>query len=313
MVLNSQDPNNPRATAGVTFVVNKALISPRELSMSELIKGHAQSLKIKWRENEEAVLINIYALNNRNEHRDFWGQLEAKICSQNIRRPDFLMGDFNVTEDPIDRAPAHPDDLNAIEALRNLRHSLDLQDSWRHAYPHDRNFTYHANNNGQQIKSHLDRIYTSSTAAKHTFDWKSCQTAVPTDHWLVMTKFTPADAPYIRKGRWMLQLPALENKDLIDEAEKRGIKLQEDLNKIENENTNREIANPQTLWKVYKQDVTDIAKKRCRESRAKISMRIELLKKDLHQIMNHPNIDTDESVCINEAFLASELAHLEKT
>ena len=128
-----------------------------------------------------------------------------------------------------------------------------------------------------------------------------------------MTKFTPADAPYIRKGRWMLQLPALENKDLIDEAEKRGIKLQEDLNKIENENTNREIANPQTLWKVYKQDVTDIAKKRCRESRAKISMRIELLKKDLHQIMNHPNIDTDESVCINEAFLASELAHLEKT
>ncbi len=111
----------------------------------------------------------------------------------------------------------------------------------------------------------------------------------------------------------MLQLPALENKDLINEAEKRGIKVQKDLNKIENENTNREIANPQTLWKVYKQDVTDIAKKHCRESRAKISKCIELLKKDLHQIMNHPDIDIDKSVHINKAFLASELAHLEKT
>jgi len=117
MVLNFQDLNNPCATVGVTFVVNKALISPKELSMSKLIKGCAQSLKIKWHENEEAILINVYAWNNRNEHRDFWGQLEAKRRSQNIRHPDFLMGDFNITEDPIDRAPAHPDNLNTIEAL----------------------------------------------------------------------------------------------------------------------------------------------------------------------------------------------------
>lgn len=29
--------------------------------------------------------------------------------------------------------------------------------------------------------------------------------------------------------------------------------------------------------------------------------------------MNHPDLDTDENVCVNEAFLASKLAHLEKT
>jgi exonuclease III len=212
-VINSQDPNSPRATAGVAFVINKSLIAPKEISTHELIKGRALALKVKWRENEEAVLINVYAPNNRNEHREFWNQMEAKRRSQNLRRPDFLMGDFNVMEDPIDRAPARPDDPNAVEALRNLRHSLDLQDSWRHAFPNDRSFTYRANNNGNQIKSRLDRIYTSSAVVKHTFDWKTCLMAVPTDHWLVSTKYAPAEAPYIGKGRWTLQLTALENKE----------------------------------------------------------------------------------------------------
>lgn len=159
------------------------------------------AIKIKWRENEEAVLINVYAPNERSEHKNFWTQVESRQRSKNIRRPDFLLGDFNVTEDPLDRAPIRPDDPNAIEALRDLRHRLDLQDTWRHAFPHDRSFTYRANCNGQQIKSRLDRIYTSSTAAKHTYGWKICQTAVPTDHWMVLAKYAPAEAPYIGKGR----------------------------------------------------------------------------------------------------------------
>ena len=142
LIINSQDPTNPRASAGVAFVINKTLITPKEISTAELIKGRALSLKIKWRENEETVLINVYAPNNRHKHPSFWKKIDAARRSNNVRRPDFLLGDLNVTKDPIDRAPAHADDLNAVEALRNLRHSLDLQDSWRHAFPHDQSFTY---------------------------------------------------------------------------------------------------------------------------------------------------------------------------
>ena len=31
-----------------------------------------------------------------------------------------LLGDFNLTEDPIDRAPARPDDSSATEALKTF-------------------------------------------------------------------------------------------------------------------------------------------------------------------------------------------------
>jgi exonuclease III len=200
-MINSQDPNNPQATAGVAFVINKTLIEPKEITTHELVKGRALVLNIKWRENEETVLVNVYAPNNRNEHPTFWRMVDAERQTNNICCPDFLLGDLNVTEDPIDRAPTHANDLKVIDALQNLCHSLDLQDSWRHAFPHNRCFTYRANNNRQQIKSHLDRIYTSSTVAKHTFGWETCQTAMPTDHWMVLTKYAPANAPFIGKGR----------------------------------------------------------------------------------------------------------------
>ena len=86
------------------------------------------AIRIKWRENEETVLINVYTLNDRSEHKDLWTQVESKRRAKNIWHPDFLLGDFNVMEDPLNRASICPDNPNAIEALQNLRHSLDLQE-----------------------------------------------------------------------------------------------------------------------------------------------------------------------------------------
>ena len=47
-VVISQHPNNPRTRAGVAFVINKALINPKESKMYELQPGRAATLKIKW-------------------------------------------------------------------------------------------------------------------------------------------------------------------------------------------------------------------------------------------------------------------------
>jgi exonuclease III len=63
-IVHSQDPTNPRVTAGVAFVINKSLIKPREYKMYVLQEGRAAALKIKWLENEETTLINVYAPNN---------------------------------------------------------------------------------------------------------------------------------------------------------------------------------------------------------------------------------------------------------
>ena len=214
-IVNSKLPGNPRASAGVAFVINRSLVAPKELEVTELIEGHALAIKFKWHGDRDILLINIYAPNNKNAHPEFWEMVDTKRRSKGLRRPDILLGDFNVTEEPIDRAPAHLDNTEAIAALRNLRQCLGMEDTWRHAFPHDRAFTYRATTNGHSIKSRIDRIYTSREAANATFDWKNSQTSVPTDHWMVSVKYAPTHAPFIGKGWWTMQIPELKNKDLL--------------------------------------------------------------------------------------------------
>ena len=72
------------------------------------------------------------------------------------------------------------------------------------------------------------------------------------------------------------------------------------------------MANPQTLWKQFKDDIREIAKKHNKESRAKTSKRMTLIREDMNQLTNHPNLDTNDEIHHNEVFLANELAHLEK-
>ena len=136
-IIPSMPPENPRATAGVAFVINKTMLQPRETKTYELIPGRATALKIKWLEDEEILLINVYAPNDRGEQVTFWESIDTRRRELHLRRPDLMLGDFNVTEEQLDRAPAHPDDPRAIDALRSLRHRLNLQDSWRHSFPND--------------------------------------------------------------------------------------------------------------------------------------------------------------------------------
>jgi endonuclease/exonuclease/phosphatase family metal-dependent hydrolase len=88
----------------------------------------------------------------------FLGKIDEKWQENNLPHPDFMLGDFNLTEDPLDRAPAKLDNENAISALRELRQKLNLQDTWRETHPTERVFTFYSNTNSH---SRLDRIYTS--------------------------------------------------------------------------------------------------------------------------------------------------------
>lgn len=71
-ILNSPHPVNPRAMAGVAFIINKALINPREYKLHVLKPGWAAALKIKWLEDEEILLLNVYAPNFQEESVSFW-------------------------------------------------------------------------------------------------------------------------------------------------------------------------------------------------------------------------------------------------
>lgn len=309
-VVNSKLPDNPRASAGVAFVINRALVAPKDLEYTELIEGRALAIKFKWHNDEEIALLNIYAPNDRKAHPDFWETMDRKRRSKGLRRPDLMLGDFNVTEEPMDRTPAHLDDTDAIAALRNLRQCLGLEDSWRHAFPHDREFTYRAQLNGQAIKSRLDRIYSSKETASALFEWKISQTSVPTDHWMVSVKYAPAQAPFIGNGRWTMQIPELENDTLIDRLIDRGMILQEKLNNPLTNQAPRGKENPQSLWTSFKDDVVKITKKHCAESRGRLGKKIHVIERDIKSLTRNPEIDTDDRVRAEEAFLANELATL---
>jgi hypothetical protein len=205
-----------------------------------------------------------------------------------------LLGDFNLTEDNLDHAPARHNDLNAVGALQTLRHQLDVQDSWRHAYPNERCFTYHANTNGQQIQSHLDRIYTARPISNLILEWKTIPTAIPTDHSLVLTKYSPANAPTIGKGRWTCHTHALDNEDLIVSIEKHGLMLEDELRKLDKENTPHDTATPQTLWKTFKEDLKTLIKQKSEKSHHKMNSKIRKLRVDQRILANHPDIDEDD-------------------
>ncbi|KAF8256345.1 Endonuclease/exonuclease/phosphatase [Lactarius quietus] len=165
-VIYSQLPANPCLSARVAFVINKALIVARDMEKVELIEGRAMAIKFKWHENNDIILINVYPPNEKEDHHNFWEQVDSRRRAKGLRCPDMLLGDFNVTEDAIDRAPAHMDNINAIAALRNLRQCLGVKDTWRHTFPDERAFSFRASCRGQQIMSRLDRIYMSDVAGK---------------------------------------------------------------------------------------------------------------------------------------------------
>ena len=113
------DPASPHSTAGVAFVINKKCIASKEWSAHKLIPGRALFLKIKWHELESTSFLNIYTPTHKPSYKTFWDQICDQHSAKYLHTLDFMLGDFNVTEDPIDRAPNHPDNQTAVEALRD--------------------------------------------------------------------------------------------------------------------------------------------------------------------------------------------------
>ena len=310
-IITSPNPASPRASAGVAFVINKKFIKPNEITFHELHKGRALAIKMKWHEpeQEELVLLNIYAPNNRREHSQFWQNIDAKRHIHRLRRPDFMLRDFNLTEDNIDRSPAHPDDPHAITALREIRQKWELQDTWRHPHPHNRCFTYRANANSQQIQSRLDHIYTSKETSRCTFDWEMCPTPTPTHHWLVRVKYAPKDAPHIGHGRWMWPTASLQNDKLMTKVVNHSIQLQSDIDTNKHENADCNASNIQTLWHKFKNNIQMMAKEFTAISRYKINSKINAIKNDIKELNANPDFDTNEQLRSTKAWLGEELAH----
>ena len=313
-ILNSQPEENQRASAGVAFVLNKDLVGTERIETYELIKGRALAIKLTWKRNsEETVLVNVYAPNRRGEHPNFWKTIEDERRNKRIRKPDFVLGDFNVTEEPIDRSPAKHDAQAAITALREFRLNAGVQDQWRHTFPKAREFTYRATINDRPIKSRLDRIYISNNKTQFSFDWKIAPSSIPTDHWMVTVKYAPQDAPYIGNGRWTWPLHTLNDKKIMNWIEKKGKELQEKMERLETApETRSRTDNPQIHWKTFKTEIKDHVSNEAKMKRYKAKAKLRKLEKDRTEILTKLEQEENEELQWQEAIIANEIEHLEK-
>jgi exonuclease III len=169
-IMNSPLLTNPHASAGVAFIINKALIHPKELTLTEIILGRAIMIRLKWLETCETSIINVYVPHNHEAQPDFWAKAITNRHTLCLLLPDFILGDFNVTKDSIDRAPTRQDKPHTSEVIREVCQKWNMQDTWQHMHPDVRCFTYCANIEGEQIQSCLDCIYMAHDISQYVFD-----------------------------------------------------------------------------------------------------------------------------------------------
>lgn len=306
-VINSRDPFRPGNSAGVAFILNKEIINTTETEITEIIPGRALVMSIKWHNNERITILNTYAPNNPTKHPEFWNLISTTWLAKDLPRLDFMIGDFNLTEDALDRAPAQLDNENASNALRDIKHRLDIQDTWRSMNPTSRLFTFYSNTNSY---SRLDRIYTSPRHERNVHNWESCTTAIPSDHKMVLVRFIPKNAPFIGKGRWAWPLSLMNDKKLFDDISNQGIVLQQ---RITHQYENRiGEANPQKSWEEFKVNITQLAKRTAKEHLHKIKVRTKQLEDDIKRTLEHRDIDLNENTRRHTAWIENELNHLEK-
>ncbi|EPQ50506.1 DNase I-like protein, partial [Gloeophyllum trabeum ATCC 11539] len=285
-VINSADPQRPTASAGVAFILNREITNTADIEVVELIPGRALLLFSTWHKSKKFSILNVYAPNDYTKHPEFWRELSSPWANNHLPKPDFMLGDFNLVEDPIDRSPPHTDPIPATDALRDARLTLDVVDAWRTDNGNDRTYTYMS---ARSHFSRIDRIYARRSHLTTIRDWQICQSIVPTDHKLTSIRFAPTDAPQIGSGRWTWPLGLLNDNTLLGQVEALGICLIQAMRSAKD--TRTATANPQRLWEEFKQAITNIAKKYAKTSMAKLTHRLRALQAELKQTQNDPSFD----------------------
>ncbi|KAL4064642.1 Endonuclease/exonuclease/phosphatase [Scleroderma citrinum] len=292
-MFNSLGINNPTGSARVAFVINKEVVNVNNISMHTLILDRAIYLSLKWQRDIDLKLINVYALNDPLQHPHFWANLEYQWRALHLPKPDFMMGHFNLTEDPIDRAPARTDNQNAIQALRTCHHTQDLQNSWCHNFPSEHTFTF---TTAGHTMLRLDRIYTQKDIKDNISNWSHDTSSIPSNHKMVSLRLSPTGTPFISKDRWSWPLGLLHDKELNKFILNLGCNLQCNMKNLTKDD---HTPNQQTLWQDFKDKIRREAIKATKPQIPKITQQITALKKDLKELCQQGTLDTSPSARSN--------------
>ncbi len=300
----SPDPASPTGARGVAFALNSRVLKEDSVVIRERIPGRALELDLTRRRGSRLTLLNLYAPNDHRESVLFWNELFELYSGPSVARPDVVLGDFNLVEDLIDRAPARPDPDAPVGALRRFLSLLGLLDGWRCRNGTSHDFSYLQQASGSQ--SRIDRIYLTSRLLAMSHSWTILPPGIPTDHYLVSVALPDYNLPPTGQGRWRLPAMLLSDKTFLDEAMRLGSEL------TAQPPPDSHAASP-AQWRLltYKQRLGAFARRRAKALSPKLDARIAALQANARSILR------DDSVPLGDrerdaAILREEAAKLEE-
>ncbi|KIK67641.1 hypothetical protein GYMLUDRAFT_155051, partial [Collybiopsis luxurians FD-317 M1] len=290
-------PNNTSNAAGVAFVLNKNITSTTGAKVHEVVPGHALLLESDWHNNESISILGVYAPNiSMQANAAFWTRVKTFFeRNPRIRKPDIMIGDCNVVEEPMDRLPMRSDSLAAVDSLDDLKTLLQLEDGWRNTNPTSLKYTFsRKGNDGITRHARLDRIYNKTSIQDHLFEWKIETPGIKTDHEMVSVRFTSITAPHIGRGRWVLPQHILYDKQLKDWINIEGKKLEEELDALENNASRTAEKNPQLMWMDFQKNLVKKARERAKIVIPRLDRDIQTIEGHIDTISNDPELNDDE-------------------
>ncbi|KAJ3002608.1 hypothetical protein NUW54_g5756 [Trametes sanguinea] len=288
-VLYSAHPTAPTRKEGIAVILNKGQVNMKDVSVIEVVPGRAMQVTVKCH-GEDLNLLCMYAptADGVEERKQFFQKVKAYYAARpGLARPTLMAGDFNNTEDAIDRLPvSNPD--SSLTDLDELKASLGLMmtDGWRATNPSERVYTFHRGTGDGATCSRLDRIYVNSDAFERARDWQIKPPTFKTDHSLATVQLSMADAPIVGKGRPTFALHLIKDKQLSKQLKTRGIQAQQEIEALEASGSRTGERNPQTILSSLKQDWLAMARKRERETVPKLVQEIKDLECERRRVQN---------------------------
>lgn len=309
LIINSSLHRRHNA-AGVAIILNKQWTAWNEAHHWEIVPGRAILVQIPWKNTRggKRTILAIYAPNDPTENKSFWDTLRDKFKNPALPKPDFMLGDFNLVEDALDRIPAHEDDPRAVEALRALKRDLSLIDGWRRENGGSIAYSYLQSATGTQ--SRIDRIYVHNDLFPTTNEWTISHEAALSDHNLVTMRYFDAGSPEIGFGRWSIPIYATEDPEFI----KKILPFLENALQMKPNEEGETETNPQKRLKTLKMSIKEEAKNYVAHKVPLAKKKIAALEIKLQSILNlHPEIPEEErkttAASIEEEIRETQLHH----
>jgi len=301
----SPDPVT-RNARGIALIVNKKLINTENIVESVITPGRAIELAIPWHDAQTLNILAIYAPNAPREIKEFWNDIHNTINNTTAPRPDIILGDFNLVEDAIDRLPSKQDEAQATEALREIKITYNLVDGWRKANPEEKGYTWSRDSDGTQ--SRIDRIYINEEYFNDCSGWEISPSPIPSDHDMISAYISTPSSPRVGRGRWAIPTRLLKKKQIKDELQTLGRKLQ---NELESMTIRSEQSNPQSLLRHFKTKVRETMRNYDRKLQPQIQNKIRNLTEKLSQTVNNQTMPIDE-IKITATHIKKEIQSLLK-